>query len=58
MVKSGQPAREYVEKATRHVMMRQGVLGVKVRIMLAHDPSGISGPKKMLADHVEILEPK
>lgn len=58
MIKSGQPAREYVEKATRHVLMRQGVLGVKVRIMLARDPSGNAGPKKMLADHVKILEPK
>merc|ERR1711907_550846 len=33
-VSSGQPAREYVDKAVRHVLMRQGVLGIKVSIML------------------------
>mmetsp|Transcript_9122 Transcript_9122/g.13680 ORF Transcript_9122/g.13680 Transcript_9122/m.13680 type:complete len:229 (-) Transcript_9122:34-720(-) len=58
MIKSGQPAQDYVDKATRHVLMRQGVLGVKVAIMLPHDPAGKMGPKTPLADHVEILEPK
>ena len=27
-----------IDEACRHVMMRQGVLGVRVKIMLAHDP--------------------
>mmetsp|Transcript_4446 Transcript_4446/g.6648 ORF Transcript_4446/g.6648 Transcript_4446/m.6648 type:complete len:236 (+) Transcript_4446:55-762(+) len=58
MIKSGQPAKDYVEKAVRHVMMRQGVLGVKVAIMLPHDPTGKAGCATPLADHVEILEPK
>lgn len=39
-------------------MMRQGVLGVKVAIMLPHDPKGILGPKSQLADVITILEPK
>jgi small subunit ribosomal protein S3e len=38
--------------------MRQGVLGVKVIIMLPHDPKGIVGPKSLLADVITILEPK
>mmetsp|Transcript_53 Transcript_53/g.186 ORF Transcript_53/g.186 Transcript_53/m.186 type:complete len:229 (+) Transcript_53:40-726(+) len=58
MIKSGQPSEEYVDRAVRHVLMRQGVLGVKVAIMLPHDPAGKVGPKTPLADHVEVLEPK
>jgi len=58
MIKSGQPTRDFVEKGVRHVLMRQGVLGVKVKIMLPHDPTGRLGPKIPLADHVEIKEPK
>ena len=36
----------------------QGVLGVKVMIMLPHDPKGIMGPKTLLSDVITILEPK
>uniref|UniRef100_A0A8C9E0R7 KH type-2 domain-containing protein n=1 Tax=Phocoena sinus TaxID=42100 RepID=A0A8C9E0R7_PHOSS len=46
----------YAEKvATRGL---QGVLGIKVKIMLPWDPSGKIGPKKPLPDHVSIVEPK
>ncbi len=58
MIKTGHAYEEYVETAVRHVMMRQGVLGVKVAIMLPHDPKGIVGPKSLLADVITILEPK
>jgi len=58
MIHSGQPARDYIDQAVRHVMMRQGVLGVKVKIMLDWDPNGKSGPKNPLPDMVTILEPK
>jgi hypothetical protein len=34
------------------------VLGVKVVIMLPHDPKGIVGPKTLLDDVITILEPK
>jgi small subunit ribosomal protein S3e len=44
--------------AVRSVLMRQGVLGIRVTIMLPHDPSGRIGPKKPLADSVTITEPK
>ncbi|CAJ0824700.1 14201_t:CDS:2, partial [Entrophospora sp. SA101] len=33
MIHSGQPIRDYVDTAVRHVMLRQGVLGIKVKIM-------------------------
>uniref|UniRef100_A0A8C9ISU2 KH type-2 domain-containing protein n=1 Tax=Piliocolobus tephrosceles TaxID=591936 RepID=A0A8C9ISU2_9PRIM len=46
----------YAEKvATRGL---QGVLGIKVKIMLPWDPAGKIGPKKPLPDHVSIVEPK
>jgi len=37
---------------------RQGVLGIKVKIMLPWDPNGKIGPKKPLPDHVNVAEPK
>jgi small subunit ribosomal protein S3e len=58
MIKSGDSARHYVDRAVRHVLMRQGVLGVIVKIQLPYDPTGQSGPKVRLADKVEIFEPK
>merc|ERR1711917_142235 len=58
MIHSGNPAEEYVDTAVRHVLLRQGVLGIKVKIMLPHDPSGKTGPKTPLPDHVSIVEPK
>ena len=30
MVSSGNPTRDYIDSAIRHVMLRQGVLGIKV----------------------------
>ena len=48
----------YVVNAVRHVMMRQGVLGIKVTIMLNHDPEGKTGPATQLADVVVIHDPK
>ena len=58
MIKTGNAGQEYTDTAVRHVMMRQGVLGVKVSIMLPHDPAGKIGPKRSLDDVVTILEPK
>merc|ERR1712224_1100155 len=60
MIKTGQPVKEYVDVAIRHVLMRQGVLGIKVSIMLPHDPTGkVPGlPNKPQADVVTIIEPK
>jgi len=58
MIHSGFPTEEYVDKAVRHVLLRQGVLGIKVKIMLPWDPTGKQGPKRPLPDHVNIVEPK
>lgn len=43
---------EYVDKAVRHVLLRQGVLGLKVKILLDWDPSGKQGPKTPFPDRV------
>jgi ribosomal protein S3 len=32
MVHSGQPAVDYIDQAVRHVLLRQGVLGIKVKM--------------------------
>jgi len=58
MKSSGNPVRQYVDTAVRHVMLRQGVLGIKVKIMLPHDPQGKNGPSTPLPDAVHIHEPK
>lgn len=58
MIHSGQPAKEFIDHATRHVLLRQGVLGIKVKIMRGSDPQGKAGPQKSLPDSVTIIEPK
>ena len=58
MKHSGFPTRSYIDSAIRHVLLRQGVLGLKVKIMLPHDPTGKIGPAERLPDHIEIIEPK
>jgi small subunit ribosomal protein S3e len=58
MIHSGNPARDFITTAVRHVDLRQGVLGIKVKIMLDNDPTGRNGPKQTLPDIVTILEPK
>ncbi|KAM5509479.1 40S ribosomal protein S3 [Fusarium oxysporum f. sp. phaseoli] len=58
MIHSGQPAKDFIDHATRHVLLRQGVLGIKVKIMRGSDPEGKAGPQKTLPDAVTIIEPK
>jgi len=58
MIHSGQPSIDFVDTAVRHVLMRQGVLGIKVKIMKPHDPEGKRGPQHPLPDHVQVIEPK
>merc|ERR1712119_271552 len=58
MIHSGEPRRHYVNRAVCHVPLRQGVLGIKVKIMLPHDPTGKTGPRIALPDCVSIAEPK
>jgi len=57
MVSTGQPKLEFIDEAVRHVELRQGVLGVKVKIMM--DSEKAPGKyKKIMPDYVKIHEPK
>lgn len=58
MIHSGQPVNDFIDHATRHVLLRQGVLGIKVKIMRGSDPEGKAGPQKSLPDSVTIIDPK
>merc|ERR1719218_345265 len=58
LISTGEPKRHYISHATRNVLMRHGVLGVMVKIMLAHDPEGKMGAKMPLPANIIIHEPK
>jgi small subunit ribosomal protein S3e len=58
MIHAGQPKNDFIDYAVRHVLLRQGVLGLKVKIMLDTDPEGKVGPKNPLPDCVTIFDPK
>jgi len=58
LISTGDPKNHYIESAVRHVAMRQGMLGIKVKIMLAYDPEGKMGPSIPLPDNVVVHEPK
>ena len=40
MIHAGQPVKDYIDYAVRHVLLRQGVLGIKVKIMRDSDAKG------------------
>ncbi|ENY63423.1 40S ribosomal protein S3-3, putative, partial [Entamoeba histolytica HM-1:IMSS-A] len=44
--------------AVRCVLLRMGIIGIKVTIMLDTDPSGKNGPAARIPDVVEIKTPK
>jgi len=54
MLKAGHPCRDFVDTAVRHVMLRQGVLGVKVQIML---PSVTPGGGRQIPGAVQKPQP-
>lgn len=56
MIHSGQPRNEFIDSSTKHVHLRQGVLGIKVKIMLPTSAEGRTGPRKPLPDYVYISE--
>merc|ERR1719367_488122 len=59
MITSGEAKKQYITEAVEHVMLRQGTIGVRVTIMLPHDPEGKNGGvKAQLPDVVTIHNPK
>jgi len=58
MVRSGNGVKHYIDFAVRHIQLKQGVLGIKVKIQLPHDPSGKEGVAVKPSDVVTVLDPK
>ncbi|MCD7469540.1 40S ribosomal protein S3 [Datura stramonium] len=58
MISSGQPVKEYIDSAVRHVLLRQGVSVSKSRSCLTGILSGKQGPMTPLPDLVTIHPPK
>jgi len=57
LISTGDPKNYYIQESVRHVLMRQGVLGVKVRIMLGYDETGERGIDKRMPDKITVHEP-
>jgi small subunit ribosomal protein S3e len=56
-VSTGQPREDFIDKAIRHVELRQGMLGIQVKIMQAVE-IGKGATLKVMPDLVKIIEPK
>jgi small subunit ribosomal protein S3e len=62
MIHSGYPRISYMDVAVRHIGLRQGIMGVKVRIMLPYNPAAAEGKgpgiAKPLPDVITFVEEK
>jgi len=58
MIRSGDAMNHYIDYAVRHIQLKQGVLGIKVKIQLPHDPTGKNGVAVKPSDVVTVLDPK
>jgi len=58
MVKSGEPKQLYIDRAVRHILLKQGVLGINMALMLPFDATGKEGSPVPQPDVVIIHEPK
>lgn len=56
-VSTGQPKLDFIDIAVRHVQLRQGILGLKVKVMRGTEIQ-VGNKKIVMPDHVKILEPK
>merc|ERR1712070_121228 len=60
MIGSGDAKRDYLVEGVRHVLLPQGILGVKVRIMLPQyeeSPKSSKYVKRQMDDYVYVKEP-
>jgi hypothetical protein len=53
MISSGQPCNEFIDSAVRHVLLRQGVLGIKVSVTTCFCPA-----ERMMDTHADQLSAK
>ena len=56
-ISTGQPKKEFIDTAIRHVNMRQGVLGLKVKIMMSLERK-VGKDTKVMPDFIKIHDPK
>ena len=43
MIHTGQPQKVFISSAVRHLELRQGIMGIKVKIMLPYNPDAANG---------------
>ena len=58
LISTGQPKKEFVDVAMRHIPMRQGALGIKVKIMGSVEKKLDNGQVQVMPDYIKIHEPK
>ncbi len=58
LLSSGNAKQDYMECAIRHVLLKQGVMGVKVKIMKEYDPKNIQCANVPLPDFIEFVDTK
>jgi len=58
MIKSGDAKNHYIDQAVRNCELKQGVIGIKVKIMMPYDPTGKNGSSVKQSDVVKVYEPK
>ena len=58
MISSGQPKFDYLDVAVRHVFFKQGIMGIKVKVMKPYNPLNKQCANVPLPDSVEFVEPK
>jgi small subunit ribosomal protein S3e len=56
-ISTGQPKLDFIDVAVRHVNMRQGVLGIKVKIMMSLEKK-VGRVTMVMPDYIKIHEPK
>merc|ERR1712181_67798 len=55
---SGDPVNDYVDSACRHVLLRQGVLGIKVRSCCPSTPLARLGPRSLCQTMCPLWSPR
>lgn len=62
MIHTGEPRRTYLDMATRHIFLKQGIIGVKVKIMLPYNSRAAEGKgfgiAKPMPDVVKFIDEK
>ncbi|KAG0419257.1 40S ribosomal protein S3 [Dictyocoela roeselum] len=53
---SGKPKKQFVREAETSLLLKQGVIGIKVSIMLPQDDEGKKGPVNNIVDRIKVKE--